>query len=614
MKQISFIHQKAFGYLLFAITSVWSLFWVFFGLDWTDTFYFCSRTFYPNEVGDVFMPLTMGLLAVLNDTFGNYLIAFRIVNWLIFYLSYTLFYYALFVHKKREWEYGIYILSLAVFMIPIFNLNPFNGNALTVFALLGSFASLYLFVNRSQWWLVGLIAFITIGLLARFPNIVLLPMIVIFGWMVCPKIKNYVIVLAGILCSIALYLCINALHYNGIDQYFSLVAETFAKTSTSEGADHSVMFLLSEYLHTLKDMISDSKYLAFLAIIPLATLLTKKKWVVCGAVITFILAHILFLYKRVEIISDVCHYFLIVYFYAIICIMIFSICILALMRHDIKQLGWGILPLFFSLCQPAGSDTGLCLLGCPLYAFLPWLIYLFFEKTLKGITRRELCVLMLALVGLVVCATFYCRTGVNILIALAILMVMLVVVWFANQLLANRFQILNQNTEKHNGVAWSYIFLVVLCMGLAVYAKSHRSFHDKPFAELRYQHKFPELKGIYTNIDGIQLVNKIMEQYATDNTKYDDIYFFGNESEIFCYLSKTGMVKGTDFSQDDSQLNIDAIAEILTSKPVLYLIAYNPAKGTEWQRQYPKLHSLMKENGYIYVSHEEYGIFYPQSK
>ena len=416
------------SYVAFVLATMWSLYLVFFGLDLTDSFYFCCKFLY-NDGVDVFMPFTHFIMRCGNWLFGDYVIVYRLINWLFFYLAYLCIYLFLISENRDFQKYGLWVLSLAIVLMTIVNSNVFSGESISAFFLIGSFISLYKAIHSNRWWLIGLSLSIALCVLTQFPNIVLIPILLVTSWLICAKRSDYGGVVLSIIFGFLIYVLVNSIIYGGLRAFQIVLTNAFSETtSQGEGADHSTTFLLSEYLHSLKDIFSYIKYLAVLSVIPLFAFYTKKRYLLFAVAGVFIVSLLLFVKMRVKVVSDVYNYFLTAYFYAIISITIFSMVVLGILRHDMKLIGFGIIPLFVSLCAPAGSDSGLCLLGCVLFAFIPWFVYTF-KKMLITLTKKELVIWMLSLVGLSVCAFVYVREGL-LIVGVALLVLMLIALWF----------------------------------------------------------------------------------------------------------------------------------------------------------------------------------------
>lgn len=590
---------KLISYVTFAFASIWSLFWVFFGLDFTDTFYHLNHAFYAEHVSTM-LPLTSGLLISISNVFGNHLIAYRLFNWLFIYAAYVIFYLIIrragVVSKRYLW-----LLSGAVVLIPLASHNVFNGNNLTIFFMLMSFASLYMFAEgHGHWWLAGLIVHVCLGVLSRFPNIVVIPIIAAMAWMVCRNGTEYLKVLGSLAISLLLYFVLCSVIFGGINGYLSTLNESLSGVKNSKGADHSITFLISEYLHTFKDMVSDIKYLSVLFLIPLTIVfLINKKLLLLGAAIFLILQFLFVRFRVTEqyVLNDFMAYFLIVYFYALICIVIIITCIVAVRKHDLRLLGWGLMPMMFSLCSAAGSDTGLCLLGGQLYALSPF-VYSVMIKSLREYIKYEAWTVALSLCILSICAFLYCRVN-TMLLGVVLLFAWFIVLWFFP---LGKIETLNKyctSINVNNATIYGFIPLLVMCMILSVYQKINGpTMHDKAICDLTSEYELSELKYIWSCPENVQYVNEVMTDYDDLANRGRLLLFYGNQSEIFSYLSETGMIKGVDFAMDDSKTNVAAVINAVADSTTLFLVPANPVKKDYTIEGYSRLDSCMLSMGY----------------
>lgn len=600
------------SYVAFALASLWSLYLVFFGLDLADSFYFCCKFLYGDEVY-VFLPLTHFVMNCGNWLFGDYVIAYRLINWLFYYLAYLcLFFFVESINNDFR-KYGLWILSLALVFMTNINTNVFSGESISAFFLVGSFISMYKAIHANRWWLIGLSASVALCVLSQFPNIVLIPLLLATGWLLCTKKSDYWYMALSVITGMLLYVLINCMIYGGWSAFWNVLSETFSvTTSQGEGADHSASFLLSEYLHTLKDTISDIKYLAILSIIPLVAFSHKNKYVPYLIALVFVVSQLLFIKLRVDVISDVYNYFLIVYFYAIIFIAIYSILVLGLLRHDKELLGFGIVPLCISICAPAGSDSGLCLLGGVLFAFIPWFVSIY-KQMISMITKKELVIWILSLAWLGVCAFVYVREGM-LVVGIALLICMLVALWFIPYLKWD-IQWLHKEPYKngYQGIVWSYTLAAIMAICLILYAKNHQSFEWVSPKEFTCQHKFNQMKYIWTNPRSCQYVEEVMNEYYQIAETGKSVAFFGHYSYVFSYLTHIGAVPGVEFTQTDIPRNIDALEQHIADKDIVVILSpYDPARQMITVDEYPKTIEMLQKHGYMYkVKDNKYAIFYP---
>lgn len=595
---------------LFVIASLLSFLTVFWGLDFRDTFYFGCKFVYGDSI-DVFLPVVQGTYIVLSKVFGGRILAFRIFNWLLYFAACLLLLFYLEKTGRFKREKIALILSLAVFTIPWTSINVLNGNAFTTLGLVGLYVSMALFYEKGdRKWLVGVVAFLDLCFLARFPNVVVCVVLLVMTLLLYGTAKERLSLFLSLFLSLLLYVVVNSVLFGGVRLFIGELKASFMFSSEVSSANHSLNYLFSEYLHTLKDMVSDIKYLSVIVAIPIVGYFCggkyKKKGIV--AAFMFALALVLFVYFRVQVISDVVNYFLLVLFYSLIFILVFIAMVVSLLRKDWRAFGWSVLPVLLSVCAAAGSDSGLILMGGPLGIFCPYILFDTIEK-IKSLDEKKMVVLLCSLFGLSVSSFFYVREG---LLFVGLGLVILLLVWIAcmkEKRLPSRINRIKIDGKKGGFcVSACAIFAVAMSVCLFVYAKMNRTFWDKPLYELNCMHDEERLKGVLTNTESRDYVNQVMSDYR--NLPDGNVVFYGVNSMIFSYLTCANLIQGTDFLQDDASHNVKALANVIDDVSVLFLCPKNPVVGDFSIDNYPKLDSLLMSKGWRVEKKVDYAIYY----
>lgn len=594
------------GFAVLIAALLFSFLTVFWGIDFRDTFYLGCKFAYGESVS-VFMPLTQGVFNLFQLVFGNYILVYRILNWAIYVLSAILFGYLIFPKEEASTSVSLFLIALSVFFVTLTNTNVFNGNSLTVLGLVGVFVSLKRFVCGANIWIIGVVAFLLLSLLARFPNVVIVPILIVVAPLVCQSYREYVRVLFAIVLSLVLYIGVNMIVFHGFTPFVALLSSQFSAESSAESANHSVGLLFQEYLHTLKDIMSDVKYLGIIEIIPFAACLTRKKWLRYALMMFFVLATVLFIRLRVDVVSDVINYFLLVYFYATTFVMLFVAVVCALMKRDLQSFGWCVLLLLFSVSAAAGSDTGLVLMGGPLAIFAPYILNRLMCQ-IDSFGSKELLAIVLSLLGLSLGAFCYSRNGL-LLLGVAIVCIVFVLVWVFGNRLDGLMVKVPFYSQGRKVIIGSACFVVALFLCLTVFVKINVSFHDKPLRELTCQHDEALLKGILTNPISRDYVNEVMAEYR--GLDDDNVVFFGNISAVFGYLTGKGLIPGVNFMQDDTRSNVDAVEKALMDFPIVFLCPENPAIGGWKVDEYPRLNAMLLSHGYNVEMKDCYAVYYP---
>lgn len=611
MKQFSKIFNISF--LILAI--IISFLNIFFGLDFLDTFY--MGNLFSSDNIDVFRPITNIIYIMTINVFGDYIILLRIINWCIYLLSAIIFYKFL----QHSYKISLIWLALAILSIPLIGTNVFNGNSLTLLGIILTFIFLFKYIqysNKSTF--LGLTLSLTLCIGSRFPNIVILPILLILSTFVCSNKKQYVYILSSTLSSVFLFFIINSAISGGLTDYIINIQEKFIYSENNTGgANHSIAFLIQEYLHTIKDTVSNIKYLSILFILPILSLLIRNKIIKYSVQSLFIFLNVLYIFFRINVVNDVIHYFFMMYLYALIFIVIFIAISLSILTKDYKQLAWLLVILLFSSIGASGADSGIYYMGAPLCIFLPYIIRYIYDR-FRYINKRNLIAVIISLLGLSISSILYVRNGMLyigvglLVITFCALLVLSIVQTYAipfSCYLRNIFLKcpIDHNIRSLNVLIVSFI-MILITMGL--YAEYKKPFHDKSVGELYEYSDIKELKYIVTNSQSVEFINQIMEEYykLSANNK---VIFYGRNSAIFSYITHVGLIDGIDFAQDDSEYNIKSVDKTLNQNQVLILVPYNPAlRNGDIINDYPLLFNMMTTKGYYYELYTDYAIFYPQ--
>lgn len=612
MKNLSKIFEIS-GYVAFLLATIWSFSLVFIGLDLTDSFFYGCTFLYNHDTIDAFFPLTHYAMNACRWLFGDYMIVYRICNWLFFYSAYVIIYFFVRSLDKNIRAYGMWILALSIVLMTNLNTNVFAGESFSVLFIVLSFISLYQATHKSIWWLVLLSVSIALCSLTQFSNIVIIPILLLLSWLYCDNRLDYGYVVIAIISGMVLYLFSNCIIYGGWTEFTdSLIATYNNAVSEGGGSDHTTEFLMSEYLHTLKDVISIIKYLSLICIIPISAFLFRKKYYAYSTIVLFTILFLPFINKRVHAVSDVFNYESIVFYYAIIFIVLFSILVIGTLRHDRKIIGDSIIPIGVSLCSPAGSDSGLCLLGATLFAFIPWII-IRNKQLFKSITSKEIVYVIVSLIGLSVCSFLYVREGL-MMVGLSFMVCLLVALWFILYNKKWNDLVFNREISPYGIIcyAYSYMIVVIVAICVTIYSKSNMSFEWVSPKQLTCQHKAEQLKHIYTNPKSCQYVEEVMNDYEILAEKGVHVIFFGNTSYVFGYLSRQGAVPGIEFTQTDISQNIEALERyIMNNDVVVMLCPSSHMKNNLSVKDYPRTIRMLESHGYVGEYKDKYAIFYP---
>ena len=570
LKDGRFFNIFCYGFLFVAIAYSFGM--VFFGLDFKDTFYFCCEYQYSGKTM-VLLPFTQGAFLLIQSIFGDSIVAYRIINWLVYFAGYALAWCFLRICNLGSKGIRALLFAFMVALIPNVSINVFNGNQFSALFLICTFIAFYLYENRDRRWLYGVVLFVVLGALARFPNVVVIPMILFVGIFVCRGWKDYLRIVAAMAVAVLLYLVICSVVFHGFRNFLDAMSISFGlNPNSSEPAAHSVSDLFEGYLISLRNVVRSMKYLSVIVLIPLLSFCCKKRWKSFIVLIAFFIALLAFVKIRVGVLSEG-YYLLNLYIYASVFIVTFVICVLALLRHDLKDFGWSVAPILFSLCAAAGSDTGLFLMGGPLYAFTPFLIIKMMNM-LKVSDKNEFMTLAMSLVVLAIGSACYVREGLAV-IGAVMLAILLVSLWFVP---IGKIQCASKIPFSPNNadiIVWCIFGVLVINLSLSAYARCNVSFSDKPLRELTCQYEDQKLRHVWTSPGSVGFVEDVLSEYR-EVSENRDVVFYGRASFVFSYLAEQSIIPGSDFSQE-GELNIRALQKALESRPVVFLIPDNPA-------------------------------------
>src|SRR5574344_1302302 len=336
---------------LLLISIAYSFATLFYGLNLTDTFYYIE-IFKSNEL----KPMIIGFQLFgkyLINIFGDYIIWLRIVNWLLYACTF-IFAYILFVDKKDQKQYLIYLctLLLLVFLLSSFIKWKNNTNILNSIAIFIVFIFLILF---------------------RFPNIVIIPIcfiLLLFERKYSTLLRYTLLCIVSILCCFLIYI----ICYGGLDNFINSI---FAINSDS---NHSIHALIGNYIKDGYVLITYIPCCLLINYLLLKTYKNKRISLFINGLSALYI--ILFLWKIVGITRAALKLFLFLTSFVcaiLICISITKYC------DDKDFIFFSIGLCLMALVPVSGSDTGLLRLDWLLISFMPYiLIQLIYKYNLQN--------------------------------------------------------------------------------------------------------------------------------------------------------------------------------------------------------------------------------------
>lgn len=585
----------------------------FFGLEFPDTFYYIGLYSTDNYI-DAFHLLSQGLYCICTAMFGDILIAQRLLNYTIYLLGILLL--CLCTSPKKDKKWMIYLASVVTLLcIPhMETTRAFNGNGLTLLFLACSFISIQKYLGGKNMAAIWLCISCTLCILSRFPNIILIPFILLISPLLCKNKKEYLTVSFAALFSIPLCLGVYLLVYGSWNNFIVGMATTFAATTDATAADHSMAHLIKEYLHSFKDMVSYIKYLSIFAIIPFLGYFFKNKKVSWILIALSVCAMSFMLYYRLHICSPACNWFVAIFVMTNTMLLCLITCILSILRSDWKLVGFTILPMLISFCSASGSDGGLTLMQGPMVGFFPFVICQLYNA-LININKREVVILIGALVILALCAAIYVRNGLMWLGA-----GLLVCLFIALLLIRNKhikwIDKLPFFTETAS-ICMHGVFIIMLLTFSAILLYSKCAWNNNEnhnLCELRHSLNEPKLYGIHSSEETAKWINDVMTHYRTISPDYP-VVFYGITARIFPYLANSQFIQGLDFTcRDECKRNVEAVQKIVNEQnPVFFLCPYNPGRKLYSLEDFPTIEAFLFSKGYSKKIYDDYAVYYPNN-
>lgn len=295
-KLLNKIIIKIFYYdkLLMSIAIVYFLSSIFWGLDFTDGFFHINQAILTTGKLPFETILTSHILLFLYQFFGKQLIIWRLLNAIILLISFLLIFS---LNKKSNINVGIsrILFSFILFIFTPLNTNIIGYDTFTVFFV--SFFIYYLFtieiLKTKHLFLLSLI--LSIILLIRVPNIVLLPLVYIYfhfvrkrnEWSYLKMHQNYFLT---VFYSIVFFLFYLYATYHNLDN----LIESFAS-----GNKHGIGKMLHYYFSDFKKIFFYSLFFIFFYFfiaIQKKSLLLTLIFPICFFWVLFLTHHFSFLF------------------------------------------------------------------------------------------------------------------------------------------------------------------------------------------------------------------------------------------------------------------------------------------------------------------------------
>lgn len=369
-----YLYKPLIGSTLLILSIIYFFFGIFYGLDYSDSFYHLNHAIQPPNDTHLYTFLLSSLLIKFFIELSGYeLIIVRFINSLLFFFVIVCPFIFLKIRRPKV-EVLFYISGILILMAPL-NSNILGYDTLSKFILAIIFSVIILYLKKSNIYLVIIIAILSsVAILIRLPNILLIP-IVILVFLGNEGLSLIKITRSGIKFAVLyflltiLFLILSYYIYYGNWKVFI--------ESTLVSPSHNFKTLISNYLR------DGYKIIIFIAFLLTGYFFfklfqkTKNKFLLYGVLIFF---HCVFLYKFVLFTGYSWNYSLYLTSIALSIIGIHSY-YNRKNRGDFSQLLLYVYLLFLFI-NPFGSDTGFLKMASLLLLF-PFILSLIDLKLKK---------------------------------------------------------------------------------------------------------------------------------------------------------------------------------------------------------------------------------------
>jgi hypothetical protein len=256
-------YQFYFGVLGVTFSLIYSLSFCFYGLDFTDSFFYINNSISGSEK----FPLWIGTSVIgkfVASCIGSNLIHFRVVNWIAYMISAILPF--LILTPKEKLKSNLIVLAFTILCLNVLNFNVFGIDGFTILFL--SINSVFFIRYLHYTYLTDLLfaaLFSAILVSVRFPNIIVIPIFVTFLFLsICFKnrinyksfnnfLKNSIIY---VFVSISILSIFYILFYNKLN--FLIDINNNIIQSVNSG--YSLKRLIGDYIFDFKELL---KYIGF---------------------------------------------------------------------------------------------------------------------------------------------------------------------------------------------------------------------------------------------------------------------------------------------------------------------------------------------------------------
>ena len=174
---ISLFQSNTFSIVLLIFSLLYSFSGIFFGLDFTDSFYHLNQALYP--VSDTYLfPFFLSSLIIkkIIQLVGQEVIYLRLVNWIL--LTSSIFLPFLFLKVNRRKSEILFYSSIIIILFTPLNANILGYDTLSIVILSLLFSFTVLYIKVEKFYLIFFLSFFcAAAVLIRLPNALAIPVI-----------------------------------------------------------------------------------------------------------------------------------------------------------------------------------------------------------------------------------------------------------------------------------------------------------------------------------------------------------------------------------------------------------------------------------------------------
>lgn len=241
------LNKKLFVKVFLIISICYFFSSIFFGLDFTDSFYHLNQALYPADGINIYsFFLSSVVIKGIISLAGPEIIYLRFLNSLLLFFSVVMPFFLIKVEKPRA-EIYLYI-ACCLFLFAPFNVNILGYDSLSIFILSFIFSVTVLYLQKPGFIFVLLLSTLSaVAVLVRLPNLLVIP-IIFLVILYSDKInKGY---FTGKLSAIYLLITILIIFF-GYSMYYSSPEDFFR--SSSKSSYHNLQILFNNYFqHGIK--------------------------------------------------------------------------------------------------------------------------------------------------------------------------------------------------------------------------------------------------------------------------------------------------------------------------------------------------------------------------